>query len=63
MYKKLNNYLDRRPGIHLLILFAIFAVGDIYVNISRQQPIWYDLQGTIILGLYFYWPMASTPQN
>ncbi|WP_438715672.1 hypothetical protein [Enterococcus sp. AZ109] len=23
------------------------------MNISRQRPIWYDLQGTIFLGLYF----------
>ena len=53
MYKKIKNYLDRNPGLYMVIVFAVFAARDIYGNISEQRPIWYDMQGTLAIGFTF----------
>lgn len=53
MYKKFDDYLRRKPGVYLLFLLTVMVVVQLVINITRQQPMGYNMQNPLSVGFYF----------
>ncbi|MBO1304679.1 hypothetical protein JZO70_00790 [Enterococcus sp. 669A] len=53
MYKKLNQYLGRRPGFYLLFLWTILVVVQMIVNGRNQLPLWHNMYTKFVFALCF----------